>query len=138
MWWDVWKKKLSPNNAIDMSADFAPPMRSTSAMALHPNDVDRKRIERALQSRKRYRYVEPQVLPVQDGYRITSPCCSRKVDDKGGVIDIALLQYDATQQLWCLFRKDHAAQQWVLYNELPKLHDLLHRLNEDPFRIFWQ
>ena len=27
----------------------------------HPNDLDRKRIERALKSRKRYRYVTPSV-----------------------------------------------------------------------------
>jgi len=107
-------------------------------LPLHPNDVDRKRIERALLARKRYRYVEPQVLPVHGGYRITSPCCSRKVDSNGGVIDIALLQYDMTEQRWCLYRRDHAVQEWVLYNELPRLNDLLHRLTEDPFRIFWQ
>ena len=28
----------------------------------HPNDLDRKRIERSLKGRKRYRYVTPQVV----------------------------------------------------------------------------
>lgn len=42
---------------------------------LHPNDVDRKRIERAIKTRKRYRYVSPSVLAVSGGYRIESPCC---------------------------------------------------------------
>jgi len=121
-----------------MSIDFARQRRLAMTLPLHPNDVDRKRIERALLARKRYRYVEPQVLPVHGGYRITSPCCSRKVDSNGGVIDIALLQYDMTEQRWCLYRRDHAVQEWVLYNELPRLNDLLHRLTEDPFRIFWQ
>lgn len=138
MWWDVWKKKLYPNNATSMSVDVAPPLGFTSALRLHPNDVDRKRIERSLDARKRYRYVKPEVSPVHGGYRITSPCCSRKVDSKGGVIDIALFQYDPQEQQWCLYRRDHAAQEWVLYNTLPKLQDLLQRLNEDPFRIFWQ
>ena len=46
----------------------------------HPNDLDRKRIERALKVRKRYRYVTPNVTTTVGGYRIESPCCSRNID----------------------------------------------------------
>ena len=109
-----------------------------NALALHPNDVDRKRIERMLEGRKRYRYVKPQVSPAPDGYRISSPCCSRRVDRNGGIIDIAFLKYDIQTQLWCLYRRDHANQEWMLYSELPKLNELVQCLNEDPARIFWQ
>lgn len=47
----------------------------------HPNELDRKRIERALISRKHYRYVLPSVTPVKAGYLIESPCCSRNIDN---------------------------------------------------------
>lgn len=35
--------------------------RTMVGMPAHPNDLDRKRIERALKARKRYRYVSPSV-----------------------------------------------------------------------------
>lgn len=103
----------------------------------HPNDVDRKRIERALEQRKRYRYVEPGVRAASDGYRITSPCCSRNVDPDGGVIDIALMQYVPEHDGWRLYRMDHRERQWRLHGEAPRLHALLQQVNEDPQRIFW-
>jgi hypothetical protein len=64
-------------------------------MAAHPNQLDHKRIERALSQRERYRYVTPQVIADDEehGYRIESPCCSRNVEPAGGIIDIALLKY---------------------------------------------
>ena len=64
-------------------------------MSAHPNQLDCKRIERALGRRERYRYVTPQVIPDEEehGYRIESPCCSRNVEPSGGIIDIALLKY---------------------------------------------
>jgi hypothetical protein len=104
----------------------------------HPNDVDRKRIERALARRKRYRYVSPRVHATENGYRIESPCCSRNVDPAGGMIDIALLQYDPLERLWRLYRKDHRSQRWLLDAELTTLAELLDRLNGDPERRFWQ
>jgi len=52
----------------------------------HPNELDRRRIERALGSRKRYRYVSPIVRGVTGGYLVESPCCSRNIDAEGGVI----------------------------------------------------
>lgn len=104
----------------------------------HPNDVDRKRIERALLERKRYRYVEPSVAPATDGYRITSPCCSRNIDSDGGIIDIALVQHVQAGNRWRLYRMDHTAQQWVLCAELSRLRELLQQLNDDTQRMFWQ
>ena len=105
---------------------------------MHPNDVDRKRIERALAARARYRYVSPQVRAEAGGYRIESPCCSRNVDEDGGVIDIARLEYAAEAQRWRLYRKDHGRGEWALVGEFGALAVLLQVLNQDPERIFWQ
>lgn len=65
----------------------------------HPNELDRKRIERALISRKH----SPSVTPVKAGYLIESPCCSRNIDNDGGQIDVALFHYDAVSGIWKLF-----------------------------------
>ncbi len=89
--------------AMDLASLEKPAIRAPA----HPNDVDRKRIERALKARKRYRYVSPIVAAVAGAYRIESPCCSRNIDTNGGVIDVALLLYDADRKAWQLFRKDH-------------------------------
>jgi len=104
---------------------------------MHPNDVDRKRIERALDSRARYRYVSPEVRAVEDGYRIESPCCSRNIDQDGGMIDIARLEYASELRRWRLYRKDHARSEWTLFGEFGALPALLQILNQDPDRIFW-
>ena len=104
---------------------------------MHPNDVDRKRIERALAARLRYRYVSPEVLGAEGGYRIESPCCSRNVDQSGGTIDIARLEYAGESQRWRLYRKDHARGEWSLFGEFGALGALLQILNQDPERIFW-
>lgn len=105
---------------------------------MHPNDVDRKRIERALAARARYRYVVPEVRTEEGGYRIQSPCCSRNVDQSGGVIDIARLEYVSDSQAWHLFHKDHARRTWRFYGAFGALSALLHFLNQDPDRIFWK
>lgn len=104
----------------------------------HPNELDLKRIERALQARKRYRYVQPKVLAVAGGYRVESPCCSRNIDPEGGVIDVALLQFDGHRPAWNLYRKDHKNGMWELHSSHLLLPALLDRLNADPERIFWQ
>lgn len=104
----------------------------------HPNEMDRKRIERALQSRSRYRYVVPSVVPVEGGYRIESPCCSRNIDPDGGVIDVALLHYEAPQALWSLYSRDHRKGTWVLHSHFERLHEILDLLKTDPQRRFWQ
>ncbi len=60
----------------------------------HPNEFDLKRITRMLEHRVRYRYVTPVVQPIEEGYLVVSPCCSRNIDDSGGIIDIARIKYD--------------------------------------------
>jgi hypothetical protein len=104
----------------------------------HPNDLDRKRIERALKARKRYRYVTPSVATTIGGYRIESPCCSRNIDRDGGVVDVALLLHDADAARWQLFRKDHGKGVWQLDSTHQRLPAALERLNVDPERTFWQ
>jgi hypothetical protein len=104
----------------------------------HPNDLDRKRIERALKERKRYRYVSPMVRAVDGGYLIESPCCSRNIDVDGGIIDIALLQYEGCEGTWQLLRKDHSRGKWELHSSHARLPELMNYLNIDPEREFWQ
>jgi len=104
----------------------------------HPNEFDRRRIERALKVRKRYRYVSPSVAAVVGGYRIQSPCCSRNIDPDGGIVDIALLLYDGSRAEWQLFRKDHGSGAWEAASRFDRLIELLELLNADPERKFWQ
>ncbi len=104
----------------------------------HPNELDRKRIERALKTRKRYRYVKPKVATAVGGYRIESPCCSRNIDPEGGVVDVALLLHDADGARWQLLRKDHAQGLWLLDSTHERLPTALERLTADPERSFWQ
>lgn len=106
-------------------------------MHAHPNDVDRKRIERSLAQRERYRYVSPHVISDEEegGYRIESPCCSRNVDPSGGVIDIALVKYFKPH--WLLYRKDHEYSTWVLHSVVDTLHEALEILLPDDERVFW-
>jgi hypothetical protein len=108
------------------------------AMPAHPNDLDRKRIERALASRRRYRYVSPIVEPAAGGYHVKSPCCSRNIDKDGGVIDVALLRRDAVSGAWRLFWKDHGKGRWELHSMHPRLMMAVEELNADPERTFWQ
>jgi hypothetical protein len=110
----------------------------TGRLAPHPNDLDRKRIERALAARKRYRYVTPSVTRAAGGYRIESPCCSRNIDAEGGVIDVALINYREDEGIWVLYRKDHGRGAWEFESAYGRLNDLLDRLTTDPDRQFWQ
>jgi hypothetical protein len=112
--------------------------KPTSGIPAHPNELDRKRIERALRSRQRYRYVSPKVVPVTGGYLIESPCCSRNIDAQGGVIDVALLHHDMPSGTWQLFRKDHEEGAWELHSMHQRLASLTDALNVDPERVFWQ
>lgn len=119
------------NTAADNVARRTPPAYP------HPNEVDCRRIERALAHRLRYRYVAPRVHPEDRGYRIESPCCSRNIDKDGGVIDIARIEYRTGESVWCLYRKDHRSAQWKPYEAFASLAQLLDRLNSDPQRMFW-
>ncbi len=138
MLWVAWKKKLFRYSGVAMSLSWDTPNDARGSACPHPNDVDRKRIERALAQRKRYRYVSPCVRKEAAGYRIESPCCSRNVDQSGGVIDIARLEYLDQWCGWRLYYKDHSCAQWVMDGEYSSLTAVLRRLNDDPQRIFWR
>lgn len=103
----------------------------------HPNELDLRRIRRALADRRRYRYVEPRVTGTAGGYRIESPCCSRNVDPAGGVIDIARLEYGPRHRQWLLHYRDHRQQRWAMHGAFASLAAALAVLNEDPDRRFW-
>lgn len=102
------------------------------------NEFDRRRIERAIADRKRYRYVSPSVHQIGGGYVVRSPCCSRNVEAHGGIVDIALLLHARAPQPWRLYRKDHERRQWQLHALYERLSDLLEHLNADPTRQLWQ
>ena len=102
-----------------------------------PDIFDRKRIERSLASRSRYKYVTPAVRVVEGGFKIESPCCSRTVDADGGVIDIAMLLRDGPLQ-WRLYSRDHAERKWLLHSKYKDLSQALEQLNSDPKQKFWQ
>jgi hypothetical protein len=98
---------------------------------------EKKQIERAIGKRVRYRYVRPTVRATPEGILVESPCCSRRVEPDGGVVDIALLQHWPPGE-WRLYRKDHSTATWQLHSLHEGLADLLEPLKEDPERIFWQ
>ncbi len=121
-----------------MSAGTSRKVETGPGECPHPNDVDRKRIERALAGRERYRYVTPAVRPAEHGYRIESPCCSRNIDEQGGIIDIARIEYVPELRRWRLYRRDHRQNDWTIYAEYATLAALLSELNQDQRRVFWQ
>ncbi len=99
-------------------------------------DLLQRRLQHALRERVRYRYVRPKVL-LEDGcYRIQSPCCSRRVDPAGGLIDIALLVPHADQR-WSLCWRDHATQTWATRSQNETLSAVLDLLCVDADRQFW-
>lgn len=103
----------------------------------HPNELDLRRIVRMLEKRARYRYVQPVVDMCDNGYVIQSPCCSRNVDASGGVIDIALIEYDAILDAWKVHRKDHECGSWQFHGLTSRLGDAIEYVAEDPAREFW-
>lgn len=98
-------------------------------------ELMRRRIVRALNDRKRYRYVKPAVTTTEDGWLITSPCCSRNVDPEGGVIDIARLTRNETQ--WQLHARSTDRSSWTLHSTAARLEILLQHLCADEERVFW-
>jgi len=103
----------------------------------HPNEVDRKRIEKTLAERERYKYVSPKVLPDIEGYLVRSPCCSRTIDPNGGEIDIARIEFQSGD-FWRLYRKNDETGYWHAHSEYTSLNALLARLVADPKREFWR
>jgi hypothetical protein len=123
---------LQPRSAVLRAAAF----RADAGVG-HRNEVDERRILRALKRRARYRYVSPEVQAEADGYRILSPCCSRNVDASGGRIDIARLVCDGQPGAWLLYSRNHVEQAWELQGE-GRLNALLAILCADPQRVFWK
>ena len=108
-----------------------------ATMQLHPNDIDCKRIERSLEKRRRYRYVNPEVCPADRGYVVRSPCCSHNVFQDGETIDIAFLSYSRLFGTWSLQYRDHPNRRWVEHSEHPNLAAALALLLLDPSHLFW-
>lgn len=104
---------------------------------LQPNEFDRKRIERTVAARRRYRFVKATVRAAEGGLRVESPCCSGRVDPNGGPVNIALLLY-REPGVWQLHRMDHQAAEWLLHRTYAKLGDLLDELKNDAAQLFWQ
>lgn len=98
-------------------------------------ELTRRRIARALQERQRYRYVKPQVSHCDEGWLITSPCCSRKVAPDGSVIDIARICQEGSE--WLLFGKNITRERWQLRVRAQRLEVVLRLLCEDADRVFW-
>ncbi len=105
-------------------------------IAAHPNEVDLRRISRLLKERARYHYVTPSVQAVPGGYHIVSPCCSRNIDQAGGLIDIARIECEAG--VWKLYSRDHLGKRWLIQTQAGRLDRLMDCLNEDAKRLFWQ
>ena len=128
---------MTASDELDRAAPAIARAQGPVDGALPPNEIDLRRIVRALAARERYRYVSPQVMLAERGYRISSPCCSRRVDPQGGEIDIAWIEHIASSGWWRLHHRDHATARWVPYAEFSRLHELLAHLNRDPGRLFW-
>ncbi len=99
-------------------------------------DLMQRRLERSLLERVRYRYVKPHVSREGISFRIQSPCCSRRVDPTGGMIDIALLVPHEGDN-WCLCARDHANSTWVALHQNEPLNTVLDLLCVDSDRQFW-
>lgn len=108
-----------------------------AAPGARPNELELRRILRALEARERYLYVSPRVEMAEDGYRIVSPCCSRRIDPEGGEIEIARIEPVESNGRWRLHRRDHVGQCWRIHAEFARLHELLAHLNRDADRLFW-
>jgi hypothetical protein len=116
-----------------MPEELKPP---ASGVVCDAPEFVRRRIERALRERARYRYVHPEVLCTGDGWLVVSPCCSRTVDQQGGTIDIALIRR-IHPDFWTLAARDREADCWCTVDSGNRVDELLPQLCADPLRIFW-
>lgn len=121
----------------DLATFEATRITPTCNVPPHPNDIDRRRIERAIEERIRYRYVIPEVSAIDDGYLVRSPCCSRNIDASGGPIDIACFVYNRLWSNWSLQYRDHTAGCWIHHSDHITLISALGPLLADPSRLFW-
>jgi hypothetical protein len=100
-------------------------------------DLDRRRIERALPERVRYKYVQPRVERERNGWKIVSPNCSRNIDTAGGEIDIAWFLPEGGAR-WLLHARDHARGTWVLKAADLTLAQAIAIVVTDARREYWQ
>jgi hypothetical protein len=119
-----------------MKLHSAPTASSVASGLPVVSSLTLRRLQRALRERVRYRYVKPLVVQEGDAFRIQSPNCSRKVDPRGGVIDIALLVPHKGSR-WCLCARNHAEGAWVPQLQNAALDDALDALCADPDRQYW-
>ena len=111
------------------------PANDAQPVLIAEHEFVRRRIQRAIRSRERYRYVVPEVQ-VSDGvWTISSPCCSRNIDAQGGMIDIA--RVERADGAWLLYWRDHKQGLWQLYEPFPTLDELLQVVCIDSQRLFW-
>jgi hypothetical protein len=120
-----------------MTALIKPRVRRSPRVPGAVPSLDAHRIERALQSRRRYRYVQPRVEREGLGWKVLSPNCSRTIDPLGGEVAIAWLVPHSAGG-WLLFARDHRLDCWQLRHEGPTLATVLDVLCSDPRREFWQ
>lgn len=121
-----------------MNAMAAPGRRSVGRAATGAPvlSLDLRRIEAALATRSRYKYVEPRVEREGLGWKVLSPNCSRNIDPQGGEIDIAwLVPHNGGG--WLLFSRDHVQDCWQLRHHEAALPAALAHLCGDPGRVFW-
>lgn len=111
------------------------PAEKQASVLVGQQEFMRRRLQRALKDRERYRYVEPEVHVTDAGYLVTSPCCSRNIDPEGGVIDIARIEQLGNS--WLLYSCDHKLDMWLLHDEYKDLDTLLAVLCKDSERVFW-
>lgn len=100
-------------------------------------DLDRRRIQQALEQRARYKYVAPRIEREGDGWKIVSPNCSRTVDPSGGEIDIAWFE-PGSDGGWRLHARNHPQQCWDLKAAGLTLPQALAIVCEDAAREYWQ
>ena len=117
---------------------FTPVSPTLLAQGTQPNEFDLRRLKRMLEKRERYRYVTVSITPTDNGYLITSPCCSRSVSPDGALIDIALIEYEEASEMWKLSAKNHVEGQWDLQRSSETLKQLVEYLLLDPSKVFWQ
>jgi EAL domain-containing protein (putative c-di-GMP-specific phosphodiesterase class I) len=109
---------------------------SSAARAMtRVHDLTARRIERALARRQRYRYVQPVVTACEQGWVVSSPCCSRNIDPLGGEIPIAW--FEPMADGWALHAREHAEGRWILHSQAEHIAELIEIVCQDEARVFW-